>query len=109
MRGLRADEVDVVLFEDLGEARVLGQEAVARMHGVGAGDLAGGEQRRHVEIAVARRRRPDADALVGEPDVHGVGVGGRVHGHGRDAELLAGAQHPERDLAAIGYEDFLKH
>jgi hypothetical protein len=41
--------------------------------------------------------------------VHGVGVGGRVHGHGRDAELLAGAQHPERDLAAIGYEDFLKH
>ena len=107
--GLRADEVDVVLFEDFGEARVLGQEAVARMHGVGAGDLAGGEQRRNVEIAVARRRRPDADALVGEPHMHGVGVGGRMHGDGRDAELLAGAQHAQRDLAAVGDEDFFEH
>ncbi len=26
-----------------------------------------------------------------------------------DAELLAGAQHPEGDLAAVGYEDFLEH
>ena len=56
MGGLRADEVDAVLVEDLGEARVLREEAVARMHRVGAGDLAGGEQRRNVEIAVARRR-----------------------------------------------------
>ena len=55
---LRADEVDVVLFEDLGEARVLGEEAVARMHRVGAGDLAGGEQRRNVEVAVARGGGP---------------------------------------------------
>ena len=101
--------MDVVLFEDFGEARVLGKEAVARMHGVGAGDLAGGEQRRDVEIAVARGRRADADALVREPHMHGVGVGGRMHGHGRDAELLAGAQHAQRDLAAVGYEDFFEH
>ena len=101
--------MDVVLFEDFGEARVLGQEAVARMHGVGAGDLAGREQRRDVEIAVARGRRSDADALVGEPHMHGVGVGGRMHRDGRDAELLAGAQHAQRDLAAIGYEDFFEH
>ena len=109
MRGLRADEMDVVLVEDFGEARVLGQEAVAGMHGVGAGDLAGREQRRDVEIAVARGRRADADAFVGEPHMHGVGVGGRMHGDGRDAELLAGAQHAQRDLAAIGYEDFFEH
>ena len=96
-------------LEDFGEARVLGQEAVARMHRVGAGDLAGGEQRRDVEIAVARRRRADADALVGEPHMHGVGVGGRMHGDGRDAELLAGAQHPQRDLAAVGDEDLVEH
>ena len=96
-------------FEDFGEAGVLGQEAVARMHGVGAGDLAGGEQRRDVEVAVLRRRRADADALVGEAHMHGVGVGGRMHGDRRDAELLAGAQHPERDLAAVGDEDFVEH
>ena len=107
--GLGSDELDAVLVEDFGKARVFRQEAVARMHRVGAGDLAGGEQRRHVEIAVSRGRRADADALVGEPHVHGVGVGGRVHRHGLDAELLAGAQHPERDLAAVGDQDFVEH
>ena len=41
--------------------------------------------------------------------MHGVGVGGGMHRDGRDAELLAGAQHPERDLAAIGDQDFIEH
>ena len=109
VRGLRPDEMDGVLFQDFGEARVLGQEAVAGMHGVGAGDLAGREQSGDVEIAVARGRRSDADALVGEPHMHGVGVGGGMHGNGRDAELLARAQHAQRDLAAVGYEDFFEH
>ena len=105
----RADEGDVVRGQDVGELGVLRQEAVARMHRVGAGDLAGGDDLVDVEIAVARRRRADADALVGEPHMHGVGVGGRMHGDGLDAELLAGAQDPERDLAAIGDEDLLEH
>ena len=54
--GLRADEGDLVLVEDIGEARVLRQEAVAGMNGVGAGDLAGGDERGNVEIAVLARR-----------------------------------------------------
>ena len=41
--------------------------------------------------------------------MHGVGVGGGMHGDGGDAELLAGAQHPQGDFAAIGYEDFIEH
>ena len=109
MFGARADEMHIVLAEDLGEAGILREEAVARMHGVGAGDLAGREQRRNVEIAVLGRRRPDADALVGEPHMHGVFVGGRVHRHGRDAELLAGAQHPQRDLSPVGDQDLVEH
>ena len=107
--GLRADEADAVILEDFGEARILRQEAVAGMHRVGAGDLAGGEDRRDVEIAVLRRRRADAHALVGEAHMHGVGVGGGMHRDGRNAELLAGAQHAQRDLAAIGDEDFIEH
>ena len=109
MGGLRPDEVHIVLAENFGEARVLGEEAVARMHRVGAGDLAGGEQRRNVEIAVLGRRRADADALVGEPHMHGVGVRRRMHRDRRDAELLAGAQHAQRDLSAIGDQDFIEH
>ena len=107
--GRRADEGDLVLFQDLGEARVLGQEAVARMDGVGAGDLAGGEQARDVQVALGRGRRADADTLVGEPHVHGVGIGRRVHGDGGDAELLAGALDAQRDLAPVGNEDFVEH
>ena len=98
-----------MLLQDLGEAGVLRQEAVARMDGVGAGDLAGGEQARDVEIALGGRRRADAHALVGEPHVHGVGVGRRVHGDGGDADLLAGAQDPERDLAAVGDQHLVEH
>jgi hypothetical protein len=94
-----------VLGDDLGEAGVLGQEAVAGMDRVGAGDLAGRDDRRDVEIAVARRRRADADALVGEPHMHRVGVGGRMHRDRLDAQLLAGAQDAQRDLAAVGDQD----
>ena len=109
MLGLGADEMQIVLGEDFGEAGVFRQEAVAGMHGIGAGDLAGREQRGDVEIAVLGRRRADADALVGEPHMHGVGVGGRMHRDGGDAELLARAQHAQCDFAAIGYEDLVEH
>ena len=109
MLGLGADEGDVVILQDLGEAGVLGEKAVAGMDGIGAGDLAGGEQRRNVKIAVARRRRPDADALVGEAHMHGVGIRRGMDRHGGDAEFLGGAQHAERDLAAIGDQDLVEH
>ena len=105
----RADEGDVVRRQDVGELGVLRQEAVAGMHGVGAGDFAGSDDLVDVEIAVARRRRADAHAFVGEAHMHRVGVGGRMHDHRLDAELLARAQHPKGDFAAVGYEDLLEH
>ena len=41
--------------------------------------------------------------------MHGVGVGRRVHGDRGDADFLAGAQDPERDLAAVGDQDLFEH
>ena len=38
-----------------------------------------------------------------------VAVGRRVHGDGLDAELAAGAQDAQRDLAAVGDDDFVEH
>jgi hypothetical protein len=61
-----SDEGDAVGIKDIGELGVLRQEAVARMHRVRAGDLAGGNDLVNVEIAVARGRRADAHALVGK-------------------------------------------
>ena len=47
--------------------------------------------------------------LVRQQHVLGIGVGGRMHRHGLDAELAAGAQDAQRDFAAIGDDDFLEH
>ena len=109
MLGPRTDKLHVVLGENFGEARVLREKAVARMHGVGAGDLAGGKQSRDVEIAVLGGRRADADALVGEPHMHGVRIRGRMHRHRRNAELLARPQDAQCDLPSIGDQDFVEH
>ena len=105
----RPDEGDVVLFEDFGEAGILGEEAVTGMHRVSAGDLAGGDDGRDIEIAVLGGRPADADALVGEADMHRVGVGGGVHGDGGYAELLAGTFDAKRDLSPVGDQDLVEH
>ena len=107
--GRGPDEGDLAALADLGELGVLGQEAVARVDGVGAGDLGRGDDARDVQVALARRRRPDADLLVGEAHVQRLAVGLGVDGDGADAELLAGADDPQRDLAAVGDQDLAEH
>ena len=66
-------------------------------------------QGRDVEIAVAGGRRADADALVGEPHMHGVRVGGGMDRDRGDAELLGGAQDAQGDFAPVGDEDLVEH
>ena len=64
---------------------------------------------RDVEIALRRGRRADADAFVGQPHMHRVRIGGRMHRDRGDSHLLAGAVDAERDFAAIGNQDFFEH
>ncbi len=101
-----SDEDEAGLLHLLGEVGALGEEAVARMDRLGVADLRRGDDARDVEIALARRRRADADRLVGKADVLEVAVRGGVHRHRLDAEAVAGAQHAQRDFAAVGDEDF---
>ena len=108
--GRRADERDVALLADLGEVGVLGQEAVARMDRVGVGDLGRRDDRRRCSrYEAARRGGPDADVLVGEAHVERVAVGLGVDGDRLDAELAAGRDDPQGDLAPVGDEDLLEH
>ena len=107
--GLGPMKVKPWALDDLGEAGVLRQEAVAGVDRLGAGDLAGGDDRGDVQVALGRRGGADADALVGQPHPHGAGVGLGVHGDGGDAHLLAGAVDAERDLAPVGDEDLVEH
>src|SRR5450631_961202 len=106
---LRADEGNVMVRENLGEPRILGKESIAWMQGFGAGDFAGGKKGWNVQIGIPGGGRPDAHRFIGELHMHRMGVGRRVNRHGRDAELLGGAQNPQGDFAAIGDKDFVEH
>ena len=79
------------------------------MNGVGVSNFRGGNDGWNVEIAVAHRGRPNADRFVGQSGMHGVGIGGGMNRDGFDAQFLAGAVDTHRDLAAIGYENFVEH
>ncbi len=67
------------------------------------------DDRRNVQIAVFRRRGPDADRLIGELYVLCIGIGFRMHDHRADSHLTASTLHPQRDLTAIGDQNLLKH
>lgn len=102
----RADETQAGRLARIGEARMLGQEAVAGMHGLRAGCLRGREDRRDVQIAVGGRRGADAYRFVGERHVARVAIGIGIDRDGRDAEALQRPDHAARDFAAVRDEDF---
>src|ERR1700745_2420119 len=79
------------------------------MHGVRAGDFACREKGRDVEVTIFGGGRPDADAFIRQTYMHRVFVRGGVYRDRCNAQLLAGAQHPQRDFPAIGNEDLVKH
>jgi hypothetical protein len=60
---------------------------------------------RGVEIALARRRGADRVRGVSGADVQRVAIDIAVDRGRADAEIVAGADDAERDLAAIGDED----
>ncbi len=82
--GRRADPDEAGVGDGAGEAGVLGQEAVAGVHGLGSGRERLGDLGGRVEVVT--------------------GADGRA-----DAEPVAGAGDPGSDLAAVGDEDRLEH
>ena len=107
--GARADPAEVALGADVGEMGVFGEETEAGMDGLGAGDLGGAEDGRHLEVAVGGAGAADADGAVGEGDMEAVAVGGGVDRDGLDAELAAGADDADGNLAAVGDQDAAEH
>ncbi len=107
--GVGADEDNPGLGERVCERRPLGEKAVARVDGLGAGLLAGGDDLFDREIGLRRRRRPDRDRLVGHFDVQGVLVGVRIDRNGPNAQTPRGLDDSAGDFTAIGDQDFLEH
>ncbi len=99
-RGHRwADPDQTGLLHGLGEIRVLGQESVSRVDGVGAGRMRRGDQLTGIQVAVAAlQSHPE----IGLGDMWGPGVGIGVHRDGADAQATTGGEHPAGDLATVG-------
>jgi hypothetical protein len=84
---------------------LLGQEAVARVDGLGAGPACRVDYRVDAQVALARRRRTDVDGVVGGTNVSRLAIGIAVHGDGLAADGVAGADDAQRNLATIGNQD----
>ncbi len=80
----------------------LGQEPIARMHGLGAGLAAGLDDPVDQQITFGCRRRPDQNGVIGHFDVERVPVGLGIDRDGLDPHAPGSLDDPTGDLAAIG-------
>ena len=86
-------------------AGVLREEAVAGVHGVGAGAAGDVEQLGDVEVRLGRAGAVQRERLVGDAHVQRLPVGVGVDGDGADPGVATGSGDADGDLTAVGDED----
>ena len=89
--------------------RVLGEKSVAGMDRIDIANLGCAHDSVDFEVAFRAGRRADTNGFVCKLNMQRIDVGLRVNRQRSDAELLAGANHAQRNLTAIGNQDFFKH
>jgi len=95
--------MDPAPLHDFGEFGILGQESVAWVDGVGAGDLRCADQGGDVVVALARGGRADAHLLIRKADMQGVRVCGGMDRDGSQSHVATGANYAQGDFATVGY------
>ena len=108
-RRRRADEGDAGAQRGFGEIGILGKKAIPGMDALRAGAAGNLDQTLDVEIAFARRRRPDRVGLVAGAHVKRRSVGLGIDRDGAHPQPLRGAGDAHRDLAAVRDEDGREH
>src|SRR5208283_3413879 len=103
------DEDNSFLLQPPGELLVLGEEAVPRVHRLGPGLLAGGDDSVHHQVRFLGRSRANANRLVGQLDMPRVLIGLRIHGNGADTHLACRLDDAAGDFTPVGDQDFLEH
>jgi hypothetical protein len=73
------------------------------MNRLGSAAYRGVEHLIDVEVTLPRGRRPQPHGGVGLAHMPGAGIGVAVDGDRPDAQPAQGANHPHRDLAAVGH------
>ncbi len=99
--GRRAHENETGILAGVRKRRALRQEAIARMDRLAAGVPGRRDQLGNGEIGFARGRGADQDRGVGVANVRGETVRLGVDRDGGEAFLVAGADHANRDFAAV--------
>src|SRR5207302_8370349 len=101
--------LDIAAFTDFCEVRVLGEKTVTGMYRIDIANLGCAHDSIDFEIAFRAGRRADANGFVCKLNVQRIHVGFRINRERSNAELLAGANHAQRDLTAISNYDFFEH
>ncbi len=81
--------------------KILRQETVSRMHGIGIRYLGRAQYRRYIEITLGCAGGPYAYGFVCKPDMKRVPVDIRIYGNSHYPEFLAGSQDSYGNLAAV--------
>ena len=105
------DADEIVAFAEqhgLGELGVLGEEAVARVHRVGAAAGRDVEQLVDPQVGLGGSLATQCVRLVGEPGRQTVAVAVGVHGDAGEAGILAGPDDPDGDLGTVR-DQYLAH
>ena len=97
----RADPDQAGVDDGAREVGVLGEEAVARVHGVGVAALGRGDDLVDREVRVTGGRAVQGVRLVGQSHEQGVAVGVGVDRHAPDPRVAAGPDDAHRDLPAV--------
>ena len=100
----RADEHQARCIHRVGKGVVFRQKTIARVHCVGPGQPGGGEDGLDVQVGLCRRCRADAHRALSRLHVRAVTVDFGIHGHRAIAQAAHGAQHAQRNLAAVGHQ-----
>src|SRR6267142_267433 len=103
------DERQSGLSTRLGEAPVLGEEAVPGVHRLRARLAGGGDNSLDAQVRLARRRRAEQHGVIRVLHVGRVTIGLGVDGDGAQSQRAAAAEDATRDLPAVGDENGAEH
>ena len=103
------DKDEALFGTAVGEVGIFRQKAVSGVDGFASGRFGDLKNGVFVEVAVFSWRRSDTDRAGGQLHVKRVFVGSGIDGHGFDAHFSAGADHADRDFAAVGNEYSTEH
>ncbi len=104
----RSNELDVRSAAYFSKVRILAQQAVAGMDCVDISDLRGGDHGGHIQIALRRTRRSNADCLIRKTHMQRVPVRLAVHRDGPDAHLPARRNNSHRNLTTNSKKYYTK-